>query len=460
VYHGLALNPSLPVKNPGVIEEQSDMNHLLKRESDMKHSNYCLVYADDTENVYDFPGRQPLFRTGNRMVPVPADDLIPLPFGSYLYYLPGRHPLYFDRKSKKIIPLKRGLHGEPIWAVSAFVASAYLRTFLPAFEKTKNAPVLPLWAYSGVVFMNDDFYVPAMRIDEDPRSDPAIHQNPQALSAAIRNIEKQFPHNRLVRQLAACSTRYGCLCARNFFLGRYEAPIPTSPACNSECLGCLSFQKKDSGFVESQPRLNFKPTPREISEVICRHFLKVDAAVASFGQGCEGEPLLRADDLASAIRKVRQKTDRGTLNLNTNGSDPAAVKKLIDSGLDSIRVSLNSPTEIYYNKYHQPKNYIFQDVLNTISIALEKNIFVSINLFFMPGFTDMETEVESLFQFLEKFPVHMIQTRNLNIDPDVYFKSIEYKASEPVGIARLILLIKEKYPSIRLGYYNPPKETF
>jgi molybdenum cofactor biosynthesis enzyme MoaA len=186
----------------------------------------------------------------------------------------------------------------------------------------------------------------------------------------------------------------------------------------------------------------------------------VNAAVASFGQGCEGEPLLRADDLARAIRKVRQKKDRGTINLNTNGSDPAAVIKLIDAGLDSIRISLNSPTEIYYKKYHQPKSYTFQDVLKTISIAIEKNIFVSINLFFMPGFTDMETEVESLFRFLERFPVHMIQTRNMNIDPDFYFKTIGYKASEPIGIVRLIQLIKEKYPAVRLGYYNPPKETF
>jgi pyruvate-formate lyase-activating enzyme len=441
-------------------EDHHHIKYPIKSGSDMKHSRYCLVYADEKENVYDFPGKEPVFRTGNRFVPVAIDDLIPLPFGSYLYYLPGRLPVFYNRKSKKISSIKRGPGGETIWAVSAFVASAYLRTFLPAFEKTKDSPILPLWAYCGVVFMNDEFYVPAMRIDDDPRSDPAIHQNPQALSAAIRNIKKQIPHNRLVSQLETCSTRYGCLCARNFFLSRYEAPIPTSPACNSECLGCLSFQKKDSGFVESQPRLSFKPTPEEISEVICSHFSKMDASVASVGQGCEGEPLLRVDDLARAIRRVRQKTDRGTINLNTNGSDPDAVIKLIDAGLDSIRISLNSPTEIYYKKYHQPKNYTYQDVIKTIAVSLEKNIFVSINLFFMPGFTDMETEVESLFQFLEKSPVHMIQTRNMNIDPDFYFKSIGYKASEPFGIVRLVQLIKEKYPAVRLGYYNPPKETF
>ncbi|MCU0599866.1 MAG: radical SAM protein [Desulfobacterales bacterium] len=426
----------------------------------MKHPKYCLVYADEKENVYDFPAKEPLFRTGNRLVPVSLDDLIPLPFGSYLYYLPGRHPVSYDRQRKTISTVKHGPDGGKIWAVSAFAASAYLRTFLPAFKKIKDAPVLPLWAYCGVVFMNDIFYVPAIRIDDDPRSDPAIHQNDQALSSAIRKFKKHFPQNRLVRQLAVCSTRYGCLCARNFFLRRYEAPIPTSPACNSGCIGCLSFQNKESGFIAPQPRLKFKPSPEEISEVICSHFSKVETPVASFGQGCEGEPLLRAEDIVRAIRLVRRQTDRGTININTNGSDPAAVKKLIEAGLDSIRISLNSPTEFYYNRYHQPENYTYNDVVKSISVALEKNIFVSVNLFFMPGFTDMRSEVESLFRLLDKFPVNMIQTRNMNIDPDFYFESIGYIESEPLGIARLIGIIKEKYPAIRLGYYNPPKETF
>jgi hypothetical protein len=98
--------------------------------------------------------------------------------------------------------------------------------------------------------------------------------------------------------------------------------------------------------------------------------------------------------------------------------------------------------------------------MKSISLSVERNIFVAINLFFMPGFTDMESEVESLFQLLDRFPVHMIQTRNLNIDPDFYFEAIGYKQSEACGIRNLISLIKNRYPKISLGYYNPPKEAF
>lgn len=420
----------------------------------------ALVYADDKGNVYDYPGMTPTFRTGNRLVRVNIDDLISIPYGSTLYFLPGRYPVSYDSKQKSFSPILKSLEGKPIWAVSSFLSSGYLRTFLPAFQKTETAPILPLWAYCGVVFMNENFFVPAVRIDDDPRSDPEIHENKKELTRAVHQKKSAYPKNRLVQQLAHCATQYGCLCARNFFLERHEAPIPTSPACNADCVGCLSLQEKDIGFVESQPRLTFKPSPAEIAEVIFHHVTHVENAVASFGQGCEGEPLLRADDIAKAIELVRAKTDKGTININTNGSIPDAVGKLINAGLDSIRISFNSPTERYYTRYHRPKIFAYQDVLKSLAIALDRKIFVSINLFFMPGFTDMTSEVDSLFEFLDQFPINMIQTRNMNIDPDFYFDAIGYQESEPIGIPKLIHKIKERYPALRLGYYNPPKESF
>ncbi len=426
----------------------------------MKHRPVDLVYADQKEQVYDYPDREPLFRTGSQWVRVDRHDLIKLPFGSYLYYLPGRHPVYYDRLTRKNKIMRKTPEGGPAWAVSAFLSSGYLRTYLPASHKTPDAPVLPLWAYSGVVFMDEDFYVPAIRIDEDPRSDPQIHQDYDALLRAIRRKKAKYPKNRLIRQLAKCSTQYDCLCARNFFLERYEAPIPTSPACNAGCIGCLSHQDDRSGFTEPQHRLDFKPTPEEIADVIIHHFKKVKTPVASFGQGCEGEPLLRGEDLVRAIRMVRQETDRGTINLNTNGSNPEMARKLIEAGLDSIRISMNSPTREYYLAYHHPVNYRFEDVLSAIEVSLSAGIFVSINLFFMPGFTDMETEVQALYRFLDTMPVNMIQTRNLNIDPDLYFSAIGYTPSPAMGIPALIRELKKKYQFLRLGYYNPPKETF
>ena len=421
----------------------------------MKNSDICMVYADRSGNVWDFPDIEPAFRTGRRFVRVEPDELIPLPYGSYLFSFPGRFPVFYNRKNKDFNHIEVSLGGEEITAASAFLASSYLRTYLPAFIKKPEAPVLPLWAYAGVAVAGGRFYVPAMRIDEDKRSDPAIHENDDELQAAIYGATKEHPANRLIKQLAKCSTRYRCLCARNFFIGRFEAPVPTTPACNARCAGCLSLQSGDSPFTSSQERIDFNPTPEEIAEVILRHVTRVDNAVASFGQGCEGEPLLRSGDLAAAVRLVREKTDRGTINLNTNGSLGEGIKILIEAGLNSIRISLNSPTEEYYTRYHQPVNYTFDDVLRSLDAALNAGIFVSINLFFLPGFTDSSAEVTALEKFLARFPVSMIQTRNLNLDPDFYLDLIGFRESEPVGVRTLVNRLRDSFPKIRLGYYNP-----
>jgi len=424
----------------------------------MKHDEKekCIMLFSEKEgNVYDYPDTTGAFRSGYRFVDVDESELIKLPYGSYMFTLPDRSPVSSTGDGFKCI--KETPDGDPINAVAAFLASGYLRTKLPAFEKnSSDAVTLPLWAYSGVVLKGDEFYVPAMRIDEDPRSDPHLHEDHKGLNKGIKKTKELFPENRLVNQLSICSTQYNCLCARNFFMGRYECPVPTSPACNADCIGCLSYQEEESGFCQSQFRLEFAPTPDEISQIMVHHMERIDYSVASFGQGCEGEPLLRGNDLVEAIKKVREKTDRGTININTNGSRTDTVKNMISAGLDSIRVSLSSPTEKYYNAYHRPVNFTYSDVMKTIETALDKGIFVSINLFFMPGFTDSLSEVESIMRFLEKYPVSMIQTRNLNIDPDYYLNKIGFIDEDAIGVVNLVNMFREKYPKLRLGYYNPP----
>ena len=66
----------------------------------------------------------------------------------------------------------------------------------------------------------------------------------------VKAFRKIFPDNRLVRHLESCALVYGCPAGKNFFLSRYEAPLPTSPTCNSRCIGCISLQP---GVVLSIP---------------------------------------------------------------------------------------------------------------------------------------------------------------------------------------------------------------
>ena len=143
--------------------------------------------------------------------------------------------------------------------------------------------------------------------------------------------------------------------------------------------------------------------------------------------------------------------------MNTNASRPEAIAGLFDTGLDSIRVSMNSVRKEYYERYYKPAGYGFQDILESIKIARQKKGFVSINYLTMPGFTDSKDESAALKKFIKAYQIDMIQWRNLNFDPLQYFKIIKYsnQPSAMVGVRQLIASLKKSFPSLKMGYYNP-----
>jgi len=205
-------------------------------------------------------------------------------------------------------------------------------------------------------------------------------------------------------------------------------------------------------------RIRFVPSVNEILEVALPHLEEAEDAIVSFGQGCEGEPLMQWRLLERSILELRAKTDRGTINLNTNGSFPDRVKKLCDAGLDSVRVTLNSPHRQYYNGYHRPKGYTFGKVVSSLIKAKEKGIYTSINLLVFPGFTDRDEEVKGLIDLIRKTNLDLIQMRNLNIDPDLYLKSMG--KGEGMGISPMIEVLKKEFPSLQFGYFNRTREKF
>jgi molybdenum cofactor biosynthesis enzyme MoaA len=274
-------------------------------------------------------------------------------------------------------------------------------------------------------------------------------------------MRTKMPDNRLRAHLENCALTYGCPAAKNFFLKRFEAPLPTSKNCNARCIGCLSLQK-DSGINNCQDRISFTPTPEEISEIALEHIDKVKKSVVSFGQGCEGDPLLAAFAIEPAVRLIRKNTLNGTINMNTNGSMPDVLERLFDAGLDSIRISMNSVRKNCYDKYFRPKGYSFSDVIQGIDVAINKKKFVSINYLNCPGFTDSKEEIAALYDFLKKHPVNFIQWRNLNFDPLRYWKIMSESTSmeKPAGMKAMLSMIKKDFPDLKHGYFNPPKETF
>jgi MoaA/NifB/PqqE/SkfB family radical SAM enzyme len=190
------------------------------------------------------------------------------------------------------------------------------------------------------------------------------------------------------------------------------------------------------------------------------HLEKAKEPIVSFGQGCEGEPLLEADLIAESVKEVRSRVKRGTININTNGSFPKRIEALSRSGVDSFRISLNSPEERFYNIYFKPKNYKFLDVVKSIRIAKQYGKFVALNLFIFPGFSDSRQQIDKLLIFLRKNDIDMIQWRNLNIDPGYYIRKISDSSLKPTGVLTLLEAVKREFPRIKTGYFNLAKESF
>ncbi len=415
-----------------------------------------LVLANAKGEICEYPGLRMAGMSGGCPVAPRPEELIPLPPGSDLFVLPGRLPLGLDHAGAPVV-----LEANPydpdagIQAVAAFMAPAHTAILSAAFQRPGAAlPPLPLFAYTAVGWQRGRFVVAAFRSDPDPRQD-ADQFNLRRLERETRTKLAELPHNRLVQHLGHCCLVYGCPAARNYFLGRWEAPLPCSPVCNARCVGCISLQP--SGCCPStQERIRFVPSPTELAEIAIPHLQQAPRPVASFGQGCEGEPLLQAETIARAIRRIRRETDRGTINLNSNASLPEAIRELAAAGLDSLRVSLNSARVEYHQRYYRPHGFGLTEVKESIRVMKRAGRFVSLNYFILPGFTDDPAEYEALCQLLDDCKPDLIQLRNLNMDPYWYLDSVGHApAGPPLGIAAWRQGLRDRYPRLRFGYFNP-----
>ena len=418
----------------------------------MKNSPYIL-FSDGKGNIFEDTSLYACGRSGWDAIPVEKDEWIELPNGGQLYELPGRHGIGIDVKTGEMRLCQRG------WAVAAFIPPAYTGTYLAAYETLPNAETLPLFCYTAAGWENEKFYVPAVRIENDIRQESAGFDQ-EKIEDGVNEYLSAYKHNRLVQHLASnCCLTYHCPAARNYFIGRWECPVPTSPACNANCIGCISFQPQEETIVSTQDRLTFKPTAEEIIEYTVPHLETAPFPIVSFGQGCEGEPLLMWQTIKEAITEIRKHTHKGSININTNGSDPKAVKALCEAGLNSIRVSTNSAREKIYSPYYRPNNYEFNDIVESLKVVTNYNGWTSINYFVFPGMTDSVEEYEALRKLIKSTGLKMIQWRNFNIDPDWYLGKIGVTdTGECIGIRQMMDLIKEEFPDLKFGYFNPSME--
>lgn len=414
---------------------------------------YSILYANEKDELLEHPAITMLGRTGGDWVEPVKDEMIPLPKGASLVTIPNHIPVGLDGYDK-LTYFESDLSGSgrQAFAVAALLPQGFTRVLLPACVNACSGQSLPLFGYTAVGMKQGQVYVAAVQTDQHRKWHPAFY-NTERLPVRIDHMLKRFPHNRIVRQLSRCALQYGCFTAQNIFYGRWEGGIPTTPTCNADCIGCIS--ENHSGVDSPQERLGFSPEVDEIAELGAYHLANAREAIISFGQGCEGEPALSAVKLSESIRKMRYSTPQGTININTNAGYTAGIKQMVEAGLDAMRVTLFSFNEDNYNRYHRPRGYSLQDVRDSIAVALDNGVQVSLNLLTFPGFTDRESEIELLLDFIHKYPLYMIQLRNLNIDPD-YFQQHFGQEESGTGIISMLNIFAREAPEVKVGSYTHP----
>lgn len=413
-------------------------------------NEYTMVYLNEAGELIatDFLAA---VRNGNDFFY--STEFIPLPEGSDLMYLPGRSPLGYVDGQVRVIESQTP---SSIFPLAAILPAGYTRLALPAYENKENSPVLPLFGYTAVVDKKGKLYVAAKKTDNPTKWNPLNYPR-QKLPKKIAALKKMFPQNRLVEHLAQCALNYHCLTAGNIFYHRFEGGIPTSPACNAGCLGCISLQESEC-CPSPQERIQFRPTVKEIAELMLYHLDSEAEPIISFGQGCEGEPLLAYETILKAITLVRHQTKKGVINMNTNAFSKDRLLKLRAAGLDSIRISMISNVAKTYEKYHRPHGYNLDSIHETGRALTKAGLFISLNLLTIPGLNDMPTEIKAWVDLLQEGWVNLVQIRNLNIDPDWLFKEIPLK--EPgFGIGYFLAEIAKYAPLGNFSPYNIQKKS-
>lgn len=405
---------------------------------------FTALYADAKGEIYDAPGYQAVGRNGYDHAVLKPEDMIELPAGAEVMYLPGRTALM--AKKGQIEPL-----AESLLAVAAILPVGYTRTHLPAFNRQPAGPQLPLFGYTAVASYKDKLYAAAVKTDENEKWHPRRY-NTTDIKNKVKQLSSRFTANRLVDHLARCTLEWNCCTAQNLFYHRWEAGIPTSPACNANCFGCISLQPAEC-CPSPQTRIQFTPTPEEVAELGIYHLGDAPEPIISFGQGCEGEPSLAAPVIAEAIRLIRAQTDRGIININTNAGYTEGIRAIADAGLDSMRVSIISAVPDTYNAYYRA-NYQLENVIRSIAYAKERGVYVSLNLLLFPGLNDRPEELAAWVDFISQTKIDMVQLRNLNIDPDELLAIMPAAQGKPLGVRRFISALAEQFPQLAIGNFS------
>jgi molybdenum cofactor biosynthesis enzyme MoaA len=154
---------------------------------------------------------------------------------------------------------------------------------------------------------------------------------------------------------------------------------------------------------------------------------------------------------------ARARTKRGIININTNGSRPETVRACAKAGATALRVSLNTFDREQYTLYYRPSDYDFSDVMKSLYVGRDEGMHISINLLIWPGWSDRMAEVDAISKVVEDGALHMIQLRNLCVDPGHYRTVLPAREQRGalLGMKGFVAELARRHPKLRFGTFNP-----
>jgi len=363
---------------------------------------------------------------------------VALPDGASLIPLADRGALGLDRTGAPR-PLGAGR-----FAVGAVLPPGYVRLAHPASVVAAGVPDLAPRAYAAVAAdERGALQVAARRIDDASTFD---HRADAGIAARITEGLRARPSNRLVRQLARCAKDFHCRAATNAFGAWADCAVPVAAPANEHPPALVSFH----GDAMPTERAAFHATADEVVDLAAAH-LEGGGTQVSFGRACEGEPLLVPRVVEPAIAGIRERTHRGTIHLESNGSVPAAVGRLARAGLDTIGFRIASARPETYERIHRPAGYRLTDVRASIAEAIAAALAVAVIVLVLPGLTDRERELDEILSLAGDLPAgSQLVLRDLGADAERALALVP-SAETPLGMERFLERIASDAAHLRMG---------
>jgi pyruvate-formate lyase-activating enzyme len=370
----------------------------------------------------------------------PLVEALPLPPGTDVVHLPGRTGIGLDRSGRA-----REL-GQGRFGVAAILPTGFLRMSVPAYIDDLGAPPLRPRAYTAVgADTSGQLVVSALALEPD--AGVVDGRSLPDLLARITATQRDHPSSRVLRQLARCAKDYRCRAAANAFLGRHDCALPVAAPRNERPPDVLVFHDDyDASPTESAA---FRPSPEEVADAASRH-LEGGGSVVAFGRACEGEPLLVVRLVEQAVVAIRERTRLGTIHLETNGSSPAALRRLCDAGLDSVAVRVVSARAETYEAIHRPEGFRFADVRASIAHAVAGKVSLALRVLALPGLTDRARELDALVGLAADLPAGgSLILSDLAADPQRALR-IAPSAEVAVGMRRMLERLRTDAGHLRI----------